>query len=504
MQSYMQSPETMLKASKPLSNLLTEEPNITASLTETYAIKDSETGDTNSVEGSPSTSSVEMSQTRDASQIEQNQESALDKIMTSSRQGDEAAGALGPMALVPHFRFLFVQEKLSEFASDALTTLVPKGPEQWSSRASNASETSRSSNKTPDAENLSPRDVIGSSPEDKSVENDYKATFYESKDDFSTKSNGLTNSVIETSSEVFGQDAPRGPRTPRGRMSSEPSSIEEPHNRTEKTAKFEKPVKITTFVGDFSIPWEVAKKWKTMTKFVCNNPYLDQRLRDAVSSGRYKFDLGGFEINSQSWELIVQPGRSFSLSIGTRADFGEPYYAPDDINYPFNTAKGGSTYPPWPGQPPASPFPMPPPDHTYSPYFQGDVPEGPKEKQNDNEYKQLKELLANMEVDRIKREEEIRAREAAQLEAKKRAEEAARALELAASNARKEAEMKAVEEAERAKEEADRALKAAMREAEDARQELERQRNKKWWNRLGPNSGSSSTKRTVVRFPDTG
>ncbi|KAL9094282.1 MAG: hypothetical protein Q9165_003422 [Trypethelium subeluteriae] len=467
MQSCIKSPETILKASKPLPNLLTEEPDSTASLAETCAIDNSETGDINSVEGSQSTSADEMSQPHNATQTELIQESALQKIMTSSRREEEAAGASGPMALVPHFRFLFVQEKLSEFASNALTTLASEEPKRWSSRVSNASEASRSSKQPSVSENLSTSGAKASNSEDEIIETAFKAPSYESNDDYSIDLNGSTNSINGATrdagfTKVSSQDASRDRRGPRGRMSSEPSSSKESHNRNEKDSVFEKPVRIMATGGDFSVPWEVAKRWK---------PAI--------------------------WDLMVQPGRSFNLSIwqGRGVDPGEPRYTPDNANNTFDTARGGPIYAPWPGQSPTSPFPMPPPDYAYPPYPPSELPERPKEKETDTEYKELKALLENQERLRIERENELRAREIAAAEAKKRAEEAARALEQAASNARREAEMKAGEEARRAKEEADRALQAATREAEDAKRELERQRNKKWWNRLGANSGDSNTRR---------
>ncbi|KAL9085504.1 MAG: hypothetical protein Q9165_007549 [Trypethelium subeluteriae] len=118
---------------------------------------------------------------------------------------------------------------------------------------------------------------------------------------------------------------------------------------------------------------------------------------------------------------------------------------------------------PVPAPTPAPPAPAPPPP----------PPPPPPEKKDDSDYKELKELLQKMEEDRIKREEEVRARELAQAEAKKKAEEAAAALEAAASNARKEAETKAEEEAKKAKEEADKALEEAKKATEDATKDAE-------------------------------
>ncbi|KAI9700583.1 MAG: hypothetical protein M1820_006737 [Bogoriella megaspora] len=142
--------------------------------------------------------------------------------------------------------------------------------------------------------------------------------------------------------------------------------------------------------------------------------------------------------------------------------------------YPPYPPHWGHTPPPPQPPPQAAPAPAPTPAPAPAtpappaPAAPPAAPPPPAEEKTDAKYEALLKLIKDQEMDRIRREDEIRKREEEQAAAKKRAEETAAALKAAANSAKKDAEAKAADEAKKAKDEADKALADAKEAADKA------------------------------------
>ena len=271
-----------------------------------------------------------------------------------------------------------------------------------------------------------------------------------------------------------------------------------------------------------------------MQEFICLESPLEWKIKNKVRNGEYDFrKTDGTLISPSDWQFLIRPGMLLNLSLNgqdgsywkdlpvhlhsngssqyqhsasgsiSTPDHDPRLFNPSTLDYGANPANLGTPgdFPFRSNNPNGSALPSAQP---IWPILDSSSISEKRSREDPDFYVRLVQTLKEQEDNRIKREDELRARKLAHATAKQKAEAAATALEAAASKARNEAELGAIEEVRKVEKEASAALSqakaqheadVARREVELLREEIEMERNRKWWHKFRAGSPVEPRKR---------